>query len=114
MATACPPVTSPPEAMTPSRGDSQAEVISIVMVAGVVETDLAGNVSSARLSIGSCSAIPQRLPALEAALVGRPLAAADGIVDDIRGTAAYRRHAALALTCDLIAELAMPPARRAA
>ncbi len=100
-------------------------VISIVMVAGVVETDLAGNVSSAGLAIGSCSAIPQRLPALEAALVGRPLAGADGIVcaehlsglvpiDDIRGTAAYRRHAALALTRDLIAELAMPPTRRAA
>jgi N-methylhydantoinase B len=100
-------------------------LISIVMVAGVIETDAAGNISAARVAVGSCSAIPQRLVALEAALVGQPPAAAAEIVaaehlqplapiDDIRGSAAYRREAALALTRDLLAELAAEPGRRAA
>jgi xanthine dehydrogenase small subunit len=100
-------------------------VISIVMAAGVIETDAAGAVASARVAVGSCSAVPQRLPALEAALAGQPLAAAADIVapahlaplapiDDIRGTAAYRRHAALALVRDLLAELASASRRRAA
>jgi xanthine dehydrogenase small subunit len=77
------------------------------------------------VAVGSCSAVPQRLPALEAALAGQPLAAAADIVapahlaplapiDDIRGTAAYRRHAALALVRDLLAELASASRRRAA
>ena len=100
-------------------------VISIVMVAGVIETDAAGNIATARLAIGSCSAIPQRLPALETALAGRPLEAAVQVVarahlaplapiDDIRGSAAYRRHAALALVRDLLAQLASASRRRAA
>ena len=92
-------------------------VISIVMVAGVIETDAAGSLTSARLAIGSCSAVPQRLPALEAALIGQPVAVAADLVtaqhldhlapiDDIRGSGAYRRHAALALTRDLLSDLA--------
>src|SRR4029453_5476671 len=92
-------------------------VISIVMVAGVVETDAAGTIAAARLAIGSCSAVPQRLPALETALAGRPLDAAGDLVapahlahlapiDDIRGSAAYRQQAALALTRDLLTQLA--------
>ena len=100
-------------------------VISIVMVAGVIETDAAGNIATARLAIGSCSAIPQRLPALETALAGHPLKAAADIVarahlaplapiDDIRGSAAYRQQAALALTRDLLTQLASAPRRRAA
>jgi CO/xanthine dehydrogenase Mo-binding subunit/xanthine dehydrogenase iron-sulfur cluster and FAD-binding subunit A len=97
-------------------------VISIVMVAGVVETDAAGAISSARLAVGSCSAVPQRLPALEAALAGQPLAAAADVataahlvelapIDDIRGSAAYRREAALTLVRSLLAELASPERR---
>jgi xanthine dehydrogenase small subunit len=100
-------------------------VISIVMVAGVVEMDPAGNIAVARVAIGSCSAVPQRLPALEAALAGQPLDAAADIVapahvahlapiDDIRGSVAYRQQAALALTRDLLAQLASAPQRRAA
>ena len=49
-----------------------------------------------------------RLPGLEAALVGQPIAAACAVpadehlaalapIDDVRATAAYRRHAALVL-----------------
>jgi len=92
-------------------------VISIAMVAGVIETDAAGMLTHVRLAVGSCSAVPERLCALEAALAGEPLAAAPDLIraehvrhltpiDDIRGSAAYRRAAALALTRDLLAELA--------
>ena len=44
-------------------------VISIAMVAAVLEAE-AGRISRARLAVGACSAVAQRLPALEAALVG--------------------------------------------
>jgi N-methylhydantoinase B len=100
-------------------------VISIVMVAGVIETDARGVITAARIAVGACSAIPKRLPALEAALAGQPIHAAAGLlapphiehlapIDDIRGSAAYRRHAALALVKDLLAQLAGPAQARAA
>jgi N-methylhydantoinase B len=100
-------------------------VISIVMAAGVIETDEQGRIAAARLAIGSCSAVPQRLPALEAVLAGQPLLAAADLVaashfeglspiDDIRGSAAYRRQAALVLTRDLLRDLAGGKQRRAA
>jgi xanthine dehydrogenase small subunit len=100
-------------------------VISIVMVAGVVEMDAAGAIAAARLAIGSCSAVPQRLPALETALAGRPLDVAADLVapthlahllpiDDIRGSATYRQQAALALSRDLLAQMANSPRRRVA
>jgi N-methylhydantoinase B len=100
-------------------------VISIVMVAGVVETDAAGRIAAARLAVGACSAVPQRLASLETALIGQPSATAAGQVaashfdhlapiDDIRGSVTYRRAAALALTRDLLADLAGDTRRRAA
>jgi N-methylhydantoinase B len=100
-------------------------VISIVMAAGVIEIDPQNRIAAARLAVGSCSAMPQRLHALEAALIAQPSAtAADQVgpshfaqltpIDDIRGSAAYRREAALALTRDLLRELAGDERRRAA
>jgi xanthine dehydrogenase small subunit len=100
-------------------------VISIAMVAAVVATDKAGTITAARIAVGACSAVAQRLAALEAALTGHPLAAAAGLVtadhlaalqpiDDVRASAAYRRAAALALVRDALADLASPAARRAA
>jgi xanthine dehydrogenase small subunit len=100
-------------------------VISIVMVAGVVETDARGIISAARIAVGACSAVPQRLPALEAVLVSQPIATAPNLltashvgnltpIDDIRGSAAYRRHAALALVKDLLVQLAGPAQAKAA
>ena len=84
-------------------------VISIVMVAIVIEPDH-GRVGRARIAVGACAPAPRRLPALEAALAGAPLdgdlgARADGShlrgalapIDDVRGSAAYRRDAALTL-----------------
>jgi xanthine dehydrogenase small subunit len=100
-------------------------VISMVMVAGVIETDSAGRVAAARLAVGACSARPQRLLGLEADLLGELLAAAAELaapshfevltpIDDIRGSAAYRRAAALALTRDILRDLARAAPRRAA
>ena len=100
-------------------------VISIAMVAGVVEVGADGRISNARLAIGACSAVPQRLPALEARLIGAALTAAAGLalpehvahlqpIDDIRASADYRRHAALMLVRDLLADLARGGERRAA
>lgn len=80
-------------------------VISIAMVAVVVEVE--NNViSAASVAVGACSAVAQRLPYLEAELIGRRLNVAlanrvershfDGLspIDDIRASAAYRREAA--------------------
>jgi xanthine dehydrogenase small subunit len=100
-------------------------VISIVMAAGVIELDAASRIAAARLAIGSCSAVPQRLHALEAALTAQPPATAADLVaashleclapiEDIRGSAAYRRDAALAVTRDLLRALAGDQRRRAA
>lgn len=91
-------------------------VISIVMVAGVIEIE-DGKVAAARIAVGSCSAVARRLPLLEAALTGRPLAQlSDAVlaahladlapIDDGRGTAAYRKDAALTLVRRAVAELA--------
>ena len=82
-------------------------VISIAMVAAVVEVDDHRNIRRARIGVGACSEVAQRLPALEAALLGRrAVPATAGLarvehlaglspIDDVRGTAEYRRDAAL-------------------
>ena len=84
-------------------------VISIAMVAAIVEADAAGRVVKARVAVGACSAVAQRLAALEAALVGAPaapglgaLATAEHLagltpIDDVRASGGYRRDAALTL-----------------
>jgi CO/xanthine dehydrogenase FAD-binding subunit len=92
-------------------------VISIVMVGAVVELDSGGRIASARVAVGSCSAVARRLPALEQRLKGQALAPplADLVtqadlaplspIDDVRGTAAYRSDAALTLVRRALAEL---------
>jgi CO/xanthine dehydrogenase FAD-binding subunit len=92
-------------------------VISIVMVAVVMEI-ADGVIAGARIAVGSCSAVAQRLPALEAALAGRKLHAslADlarpeqlaslSPIDDVRAAATYRRDAALTLVKRAISGLA--------
>jgi N-methylhydantoinase B len=100
-------------------------VISIAMVAGIVDIGADGCIAAARLAVGACSAVPQRLPMLESRLIGAPVAAASDMVasahvahltpiDDIRASAEYRRHAALTLVRDLLAQIAATPERRAA
>jgi CO/xanthine dehydrogenase FAD-binding subunit len=92
-------------------------VISIVMVAAVLETD-GDAIAAARIAVGSCSAVAKRLPALEQRLTGRKLspALADVVdasdlaplspIDDVRGTATYRSDAALTLIRRALLELA--------
>ena len=84
-------------------------VISIVMVAATVELDTDGIVAHAAIAVGACSEVAQRLPELEARLVGKPLSSslADVVrpddlarltpISDVRGSAEYRRDAALTL-----------------
>jgi len=91
-------------------------VISVAMAAGVIASE-SGRIVEARLAIGACSAVAQRLPALEAPLQGAYLREAADIpaaahlaaltpIDDIRASAAYRRDAALTLLRDLLRGLA--------
>lgn len=100
-------------------------VISIAMVAGVIEIDR-GTVAAARIAVGACSAVASRLPALEAALVGRAVdgGLADLVepdhldtlapIDDVRANKAYRRDAALVLVRRCLSALAGERRERAA
>ncbi|GGH23264.1 CO or xanthine dehydrogenase, FAD-binding subunit [Cribrihabitans marinus] len=78
-------------------------VISITMSAALIGLDAAGRITVARVAVGACSAVAQRLTALESDLIGRrpgevalapahlePLAP----IDDMRAGAAYRSAAA--------------------
>ncbi len=82
-------------------------VISIAMAAATLEI-VDGRVAAARIAVGACSPVAERLPALEAALVGAdrdclatrvdaeqlaPLSP----IDDVRGSASYRRDAVVTL-----------------
>jgi len=83
-------------------------VISIAMVAAVAERAEDGTAAAVRIAVGSCSEVARRLPALEAALTGRDITrlgeavepghlAPLSPIDDVRGSGAYRRDAALTL-----------------
>jgi CO/xanthine dehydrogenase FAD-binding subunit len=99
-------------------GSRKYLVISIVMVAAMIEIAPDGHVTAARLAVGACSPVAQRLPELERALLGARLspALADVVeqahlsplrpIDDVRGTAEYRRDAALTLVRRALRELA--------
>jgi CO/xanthine dehydrogenase FAD-binding subunit len=93
-------------------------VISIAMVAAVVEIAADRTIVAARLAVGSCSVVAQRLPLLESALAGKrldadvtALARPEHLsplspIDDVRGTADYRREAALTLVRRALREVA--------
>ncbi len=83
-------------------------VISIAMAAVRVDTGSDSRVSKAAISVGSCSEVAKRLPALEQAIIGYSSAeAGDAVnahqlaslvpIDDIRATADYRSAAAVEL-----------------
>lgn len=83
-------------------------VISIAMVATALEIE-DRTVRAARIAVGACSPVARRLYSLERELEGRPLD--EGLIqcvrpehlqvlqpiDDVRGSADYRLHAAMAL-----------------
>lgn len=84
-------------------------VISISMVAAVVQPDASGRVAEVHVAVGSCSATARRLTDLEKDLIGLPASAGIGgevreahllplsPIDDVRATAEYRRDASLTL-----------------
>lgn len=93
-------------------------VISIAMASVVMEiSDRA--VAAARIAVGACSPVAQRLPDLERALVGAPADARLGErieprhlaplspIDDVRGSAGYRNDVALVLLRRLLSEVAV-------
>jgi CO/xanthine dehydrogenase FAD-binding subunit len=93
-------------------------VISIAMVAVVVETRADRVIERAAIAVGACSPVAQRLDRLERVLAGRRLEAGIGAVvaadplaplapiSDVRGTAAYRRDAAATLVARALERLA--------
>ncbi|WP_373086499.1 xanthine dehydrogenase family protein subunit M [Sneathiella sp.] len=84
-------------------------VISMVMVAIVVEMDEAGIITTCRIAIGACSEVAMRLDGLEQVITGREknkdlaaLVTADHLaalapVTDVRASREYRLDAALTL-----------------
>ena len=93
-------------------------VISIAMAAArLVISD--GRIASAAISVGACAPVAVRLDEIEAALKGRACAevepwlrdnmtsimAALSPIDDVRGTAGYRREAAAELVTRLVGRL---------
>jgi len=90
-------------------GSRRYLVISIVMVAAILDTDAEGQIKQARVAVGSCSAAAQRLLELERYLLNMkaPRGFTDPLspghlsvlspIDDVRATADYRRDAALTL-----------------
>jgi CO/xanthine dehydrogenase FAD-binding subunit len=84
-------------------------VISISMVAAVLQADDAGRVAEVHVAVGSCSATAQRMRDLEKDLVGLPAEPGLGAnvkaehlkslspIDDVRATGDYRRDASLTL-----------------
>lgn len=90
-------------------------VISIAMVAARVDVE-DGQILRAAVAVGSCGPVAVRLPAVEAALTGVPVAQAMGRIlpddvwsalspiDDVRASAAYRSEAALELVRRAVAE----------
>lgn len=90
-------------------GSRRYLVISIVMVAILLDTDETGIIGTARVAVGACSPVTMRLVDLEAELIGRSLddeleaiprkahLSSLSPIDDVRATAGYRRDAAFTL-----------------
>ncbi|MBE0627808.1 MAG: FAD binding domain-containing protein [Burkholderiales bacterium] len=91
-------------------------VVSIVMAAATLELE-SGRVCAARVALGAASEMAQRLPLLEAALIGRRCAAQLGEhakaehlaaltpIDDVRASREYRLDAGLVLVRRVLNEL---------
>lgn len=107
-------------------GHRHSLVISIAMAAVVVDFDAHERLAHCAIAIGACSAAAVRLRRLEArlartprvalaqrleALIGDETLAALAPIDDVRGSAAYRRNAAVELVRRLVTELALDGGR---
>jgi CO/xanthine dehydrogenase FAD-binding subunit len=93
-------------------------VISIAMVAAVVEPGADGTIERCAIAVGACSPVAQRLRELERELAGRRLERGIGgavesrhlapldPISDVRGTADYRRDAVVTLVGRALERLA--------
>ncbi len=98
-------------------------VISIAMIAVALKRAADGAIADARVAVGACSAVAQRLPELERALIGcRSVSDIAGIVlpthlaaltpiDDVRASATYRREAAATLVRRAVQDCFVKPDR---
>ena len=100
-------------------------LISIVSVAAVIERSADGRIAKAAVAVGACSAVPVRLTELEqrlagakpdsiASLVEQHVSSALAPIDDIRGSASYRKHAAAVLVARALDEILRTGTRQAA
>lgn len=102
-------------------GSRRYLVISIVMIAVVLQPDATGRIIKARVAVGACSPVACRLKTLEERLVGRTIddvELADCVtgdcldvlspIDDVRGSGAYR----FAAVAELLKRLLVPGATR--
>ncbi len=98
-------------------GSRKYLVISITMVAVIVEVDDQSKITQARISVGACSEVAMRIYALEQALIGcaasevATLVKADYFsclspISDVRAKAEYRRNAAVELVTRALAKCA--------
>jgi CO/xanthine dehydrogenase FAD-binding subunit len=99
-------------------GARHSMVISIAMVAVLVESAGDGTVARAAVAVGACSVVAKRLAALEQALRGQPISAAltdvvttDHLkslspISDLRASADYRRDVAATLIRRGLSEIA--------
>jgi CO/xanthine dehydrogenase FAD-binding subunit len=93
-------------------------VISIAMVAAIIATASDGTIERSAVAVGACSAVAQRLTALERELLGHLLAPGIGEfvtprhlapltpISDIRGSATYRSDAVATLVRRALERLA--------
>ncbi|MCV3273584.1 FAD binding domain-containing protein [Roseobacter sinensis] len=97
-----PPVPQGATSAFEKLGARRYLVISIAMTAVLIVLDDDGLISEARVAVGACSPVAQRLPGLEAALVGQspdsPGIDADALpeltpISDVRADARYRAEA---------------------
>jgi CO/xanthine dehydrogenase FAD-binding subunit len=99
-------------------------VISVAMVAVAVDLDAQERAVSVGVAVGACSAVAQRLSALESRLLGEPIGALASVaaraldtaadtllapltpIDDVRGSAGYRLDAVATLVPRALQDLA--------
>lgn len=98
-------------------GSRQGMAVAVVSTAALLALDEQGRVATTRLALGAVAPTALRLPAVEALLQGQPptpelivraaaaAAAACSPIDDVRATAAYRRHAVRVLTRRALSQL---------
>lgn len=96
-------------------GSRRYLVISITMTAAVVELDNNGSIAMAKIAVGSCSPVAQRLNELEAAIIGQKPEDIEILpehlsglspINDVRGSGEYR--------LDVVAEQCARAIRKAA